>query len=145
MTKGESTTILLHHRITKIEKLVVRVMGQDLKLNIEPTSRVEVTLLRRWQPPELLISGKVYPWGSQTLSITNNIEEYRSLHITGQNGSNFIAKTISPLGMMHDKKDPMWKISVEDHIALIWDGEGHKTLKITANDGYKMLSIYGER
>ena len=101
--------------------------------------------MRRWQPPELLVSGKVYPWGSQTLSITNDVEAYRSIHITGQNGNLFISKTISPLGMLHDKQNILWDIVVEDMISLLWGGLGQKTLKIKANLGYKVLSIYGER
>ena len=79
------------------------------------------------------------------MSIVNDVEKYRSLHITGQNGNNFIAKTVSPLGMLQDNKNLLWEISVEGHIELIWGGTGHKTLKISANDGYTILSIYGER
>ena len=116
-----------------------------MNLVVEPESRVEVTLLRRWQPPELLFSGKVYPWASGILSIANNVEEYRQLHITGQNGNAFIAKTISPIGMMHDSHNKTWKMSFEKHINLVFGGEKHKVLKITASDGYKILSIYGER
>ena len=87
----------------------------------------------------------VYPWPSQTVTIVNNIDEYRSIHITGQLDNVFISKTISPLGMMHDALNKVWKVSIEGHIDLEFSGVNHRTLKIKAKDGYKILSIYGER
>ena len=145
MIKDESMTVLLHHRTTKIEKLVVRIMGTGLKLDVQPTSRVEVTLLRRWEPPELLVSGDVYPWKTQTVSIANDVEKYRSITITGQQGETFIFKNISPLGMMHDSQNTTWYMNVEGNIKLVWGGPGHKTLQITVDDGFQVLSIYGQR
>ena len=94
---GETISISLHHRISSTEKLVVRIMGTNLEVTIAPESRVEVTLLRRWQPPELVISGSPYTWGSGTYTLSNDVEKYHTMHITGQKGTAFVSKTISPL------------------------------------------------
>jgi len=145
MIKGELLSILLHHRLIKRETLTVRIMGTDLNLVVEKGSRVEVSETRQWQPPELIAGNIAYPWAPQTVTLINNVEKYRSLHVTGQLGDTFVAKTISPVGMMHDDLNKVWKISVEKHINLEFKGLKHKTLTITSEDGYKILSIYGER
>ena len=47
--------------------------------------------------------------------------------------------------MTGDYEIPVWKITVEDKIKLEFSGLKHKTFKIIANDGYKILSMYGVR
>ncbi len=116
-----------------------------MDLIVEKGSRVEVTETHRWEAPEMVVSNVVYPWSSQTVTISNDIQMYHYIHITGQNGDAFIAKTISPIGMCSDHDIPVWKISVEGKIDLEFSGAKHKTLKITAKDGYKILSMYGVR
>ena len=123
-------------------------MGTNLDVSVKPESRVEVTLSRRWQPPELIISGSPYPWGSGTYALGNDVEKYHTIHVTGQKGTAFISKTISPLGMMRDTAPgtaKTWAMAVEKSIDLKFTGAGHKTLIVTARDGYALLSIYGER
>ena len=143
---GEQLSVLLNHRVTKSETLTVRVLGDDLNLTVAANSRVEVTLLRQWYPPELIVSGDAYPWGSGTYKLVNDIEAYRHVHITGQNGDMFIGKSISPLGMRHDSINKVWKIDIEDKILLEFKEHGHKTMIVKViGHGYKILSIYGER
>ena len=145
LPKGELISILLNHGIAKRETLTVRIIGINLDLIVTKGSRVEVTETPRWEAPEMIVSNKVYPWTSQTVTIANDIEQYNFLHITAQNGEVFVAKTISPIGMTGDYEIPVWQISVEDKIQLEFSGVKHKTLKIVANDGYKILSMYGVR
>ena len=38
-----------------------------------------------------------------------------------------------------------WIIDIEKNITLTFGGDNHKTLKIVALKGYKILSIYGEK
>ena len=38
-----------------------------------------------------------------------------------------------------------WETTVQKNLELTFAGEGHKTLKIVALEGYKVLSIYGEK
>ena len=66
LNAGKTISILLHYRILKSENVTVRILGNNLDLIIQPQSRVEITLLRRWHPPELIISGHEYPWPSGT-------------------------------------------------------------------------------
>ena len=145
---GEVVSIALHHRVTSDEKLTIRVMGTNLDLSIEPESRLEITLLRRWQPPELLVSGSPYPWPSGTYHIGQNIEDYQTIQITGQKGFTFITKNISPKGMLRDTIQPtskVWIFEVETNLSLTFTGEKHKMLKIESEQGFKILSLYGER
>ena len=130
---GETVSVLLHHRISSAENLTVRVLGTSLDLVIRPESRVEITLLRRWQPPELIISGHEYPWSSGTYSLGSDIEDYHTLHITGQNGYKFVSKTISPLGMMRDtvKTTPWsWIINIEKLFELTFTGDCHNPRRL---------------
>ena len=145
---GEVMSIALHHRITSNEKLTIRIMGTDLNLSVAPKSRVEVTLLRRWEPSELLVSGKPYPWGPGTYNIGNSIEKYQTIHITGQKGLSVITKTISPVGLLRDTvrgTTKTWMFDVETSLSLTFSGKGHKTLKIESEQHFKIISMYGER
>ena len=145
---GEVVSIALHHRVTSPEKMTIRIMGTDLALSIASESRVEVTLLRRWEPPELLVSGLSYPWAPGTYHIGQNIEDYQTIQITGQKGFTFITKTISPKGMLRDTIQPtakIWIFEVETNLSLTFTGEKHKTLKINSEEGFKVLSMYAQR
>ena len=145
---GEAMSIALHHRVTSNETLTIRVMGTDLALSVEPNSFVEITLLRRWEPPELLVSGSSYPWAPGTYHIGQNIEDYHTIQITGQKGYSFISKTISPKGMLRDTvrgTSKVWIFEVETNLSLTFTGEKHKTLKIESDEGFSILSMYGMR
>ena len=112
-------------------------------------SRFEVTETHRWEAPDLIASDVEYPWSSSTVTIakSHNVEAYHYLHITVQNGEVFLSKTISPVGMKSTGalENVVWKVSVEDKVKLKFSGVGHRTLKITADVGYKILSMYGVR
>ena len=145
---GEVVSIALHHRVTSNEKLTIRVLGTDLDLFVASESRVEVTLLRRWHPPELLVSGSPYPWAPGTYHIGQDIEKYHTIQITGQKGFGFITKTISPTGMLRDTAKgtaKTWLFDVESSLSLTFTDDGHKTLKIESEQHYEILSMYGER
>ena len=145
---GEVVSIALHYRIMSNEKLTIRIMGTDLDMSVAPESRVEITLLRRWEPSELLVSGKPYPWGPGTYNIGNDIEKYQTIHITGQKSLSVITKTISPVGLLRDTvrgSTKTWLFDVETSLILTFSGKGHKTLQIESEQGFKILSLYGER
>ena len=38
-----------------------------------------------------------------------------------------------------------WMFDVESSLSLTFSGEGHKTLKIESEQGFQILSVYGER
>ena len=144
LPKGKLISVLLHHGVAKIEELTVRIVGVDLDLIVEQGSRIEVTETHRWESPEM-IAGKPYPWTSQTMTLSNNIEAYQFIHITAHNGVFFASKTISPIAMKAADTLSIWKVSVDSNVALEFSGVGHKTLKIVAQNSYKILSMYGVR
>ena len=103
----DSLSILLHHRVTGVENLTDRILGTNLNLIVKPESRVEVTLLRRWQPPELLVRDQVYPWASQTLHLGNDVEAYPQNRTAWQH---IYIEMNQPLGMQHDNINTTWKV-----------------------------------
>ena len=145
LPKGELISILMHHSIAKRETLTVRIVGTNLDLVVEEGSRVEVTETHRWEAPEMVVGSAVYPWTSGTIYLANDIERYHFLHLTARNGDVFVEKTFSPIGMRGPHDINVWKLSVEQKISLEFSGEKHKTLQITADKGYEILSIYGVR
>ena len=143
LPKGELVSILLHHGIAKGETLTVRIMGENLDLVVVKGSRVEVTETHRWEAPELLVGNHVYPWTSQTIELSNDIETYHYIHISGRYLNHFLSKTISPVGF--GSTNPVWSVEVEDKLELTFSGSGHKTLKIKTWNQYSIISMYGVR
>ena len=151
LIKNEQLSVLMQHRIEKYEKLSIRVWGLNLNITIDADSRVEVTLLRLWYPPELVAASSKYPWGPGTLYLANDINGYRQIHITAYKDTTFISKTISPMGMIHDSTiDKTWTVNVENSLKLEFSGRSHDVLHISEiasqnQKGYKILSMYGSR
>mgnify|MGYP001791898187 CR=1 FL=1 len=143
LPKGELVSILLHHGIAKRETLTVRIMGENLDLIVVKGSRVEVTETHRWEAPELIVGNHVYPWTSQTIELSNDIEKYHYVHISGRYLNHFLSKTISPVGF--GSTNPVWSVKVEGKLELTFSGPGHKTLKIKAWNQYSVISMYGVR
>ena len=149
LPKGEDISVLIHHTVNKRETLTVRIFGTDLDFKIEKLSRVEITETHRWEAPELIIANKLYPWRTGDVKLSNDIEKYQFIHITGQLESFFLSKTISPIAMVASKQDE-WKIAVENNITqqkairLTFSGEGHKKLTIVTKM-FQIVSMYGVR
>ena len=149
LTKGEMTSVLLHHRIDKVTDLSVRIFGKELDFTINKESRVEVKETHRWEQPELIVGNVQYPWKSlQEIKLENDMTDYSLLYINAKKGDSYICKTLMPSGMRvasttHKLNDP-WEINLDNIITLRFVGYYHeRTLNIKETNGYEIISMYG--
>ena len=141
-------TVGLYYRTTRKEEVLCLRVNCDQKAFItKKGSFVEVTPILHYEPPELITSGKVYPWEStvHNLNLNQSPEDYNWLHITGIKGEyTFISAMLCIPGMRTDVT--VWDITSDGgQLRLVFTGEGHRVLTIICKDGYKVHSIYGQR
>ena len=141
-------TVVLYYRTThKEEAPCIRVNCDQKAFIVKQGSCVEVSSTLHYQPPELITSGKVYPWGStvNNLNINQSPEDYSWLHVTGFEGAyTFISTVLCPPGM--NKEVVAWDISLgeDKQIRFFFSGKEHRELTIICKKGYKVKSIYGQ-
>ena len=147
-TEKEYTVGLYYRTIRKDETLCLRVSCDQKAFIAKQGSFVEVAPILHYQPPELITSGKIYPWDTTQykLNLNQSPEDYNWVHVTGFKGAyTFISTMLSPPGMK--KEVVSWDITLggDDQIRLFFSGKGHQLLTIICKDGYKVKSIYGQR
>ena len=80
LTKGETTSVLLHYRIDGRTDLSIRIFGKQLDFEIHQDSRVDVTETHRWEQPELIVGNVQYPRKSlQEIKLVNDMSDYISM------------------------------------------------------------------
>ena len=138
----------LYYRTTRKEEVLCLRVNCDQKAFIaKQGSFVEVSPILHYQPPELITSGKVYPWDTteHNLNLNQSPEEYNWLHITGIKGAyTFISTMMCIPGMRRDVT--VWDITSDGgQLRLVFTGREHRVLTIICTGGYKIQSIYGQR
>ena len=147
-TEKEYVVGLYYRTIRKDESLHIRFSCDQKAFIAKEGSFVEVSPILHYHPPELITSGKVYPWDTtlHNLNLNQSPEDFNWVHVTGFKGAyTFISTMLNPPGM---KKEVIsWDITLggDDQIRLFFSGKGHQLLTIICKDGYKVKSIYGQR
>ena len=170
MPKGELVAFLLFYNITarRGEKIIVRVFPHtaesilDFRVQARST-RVEITEAQQWEGPELIVSKTSYPWSppteerTTTIELVNEIEQYQEIQILIRGHGKVETTTLYPTVLKETDslaKTRLWELTLEDKLGLVFQGKGHKTLKITnlapkpkphekEKDPYKIYSLYG--